>query len=110
LNFLNAYVKKDEAALALLNNGADSRDLVKKEVKQPALKPVPTEEEFESLLGAGLNQSGATLESTSQAAQIFREAKKENPEVVCSKKARSISLPSAACVKIKRRKRWRFIN
>ena len=82
LHFLNAYVKKEASSIAFLKRSAEAngfaKTLLKLENKQTALKPVPTVEEFEQLLGVGLGQDGSGVK---RGIEVFRAAKKENPDV-----------------------------
>ena len=86
LHFLNAYVKKDQASLTLLKAPVAERgipaSLIKVEAQHAALRAVPIDEEFEALLGVGLNQTGADAASIAKAIEVFRAAKRENPEVI----------------------------
>jgi tetratricopeptide (TPR) repeat protein len=90
LSFLNTHVKKDQAGATFLKNTAEAngyaKDFLLSERKSPALKAVPTEEEFEKLLGAGLGPQKQASD-IAKAVQVFRDAKRDNPDVVIFREA-----------------------
>jgi tetratricopeptide (TPR) repeat protein len=83
-------VKKDQAGATFLKNTAEAngyaKDFLLSERKSPALKAVPTEEEFEKLLGAGLGPQKQASD-IAKAVQVFRDAKRDNPDVVIFREA-----------------------
>ncbi len=82
LHFLNAYVRNDRDSLAFLARGAVANGydaaMLKIEQMQASLKPAPTVEEFEQLLGVGLGQSGTGVK---QGIEVFRAAQRDNPDL-----------------------------
>lgn len=82
LHFFNSYLKKESQSLEFLKRNATengfAKDLLIAETKLPALSPVPSAEEFEKLLKVGIGEDGSGIK---QGIEIFRAAKKANPEV-----------------------------
>lgn len=74
--FFNAYVKKSPGALPLLQQKAAElaypAGLLKVELQQKALPPVPTPEEFEKIIMSG---------EVEKATRIFIEGKQRNPSL-----------------------------
>lgn len=90
LGFMDAYVKKDQAGATFLKREAEAngyaKDFLLTERKGATLKPAPTEEEFEELLGVGIGRQGQASD-VAKAVQILRDATRDNPNDVIFKES-----------------------